>query len=372
MPDSLKKTPLTEFHRELGARLVAFAGYEMPVQFSEGIIREHLHTREAAGLFDVSHMGQIMVTGNEAAKELETLMPSDLVALGIGQSTYSLLTTVNGGIYDDLIITRYSDTAFFLVVNGACKGRDLELIKAGCPTSSVEMLEERALVALQGPEARRVMEALAPEAASLPFMSGRDLSILDTPCYVTCSGYTGEDGFEISAPAAQAENIARALLNHSYVKPVGLGARDSLRLEAGLCLYGHELSETISPIEAGLRWAISPVRRSSGARAGGFSGAATILDQLATGSPRTRVGLKVAGKRPVREGQEIQNGAGEKLGMVTSGGFGPSIDGPIAMGLIETSAAAAGSVVGIDVRGKLIEAEIVPMPFVKQRYFRGR
>ena len=372
MPDSVKKTPLTEFHRELGARLVAFAGYEMPVQFSEGIIREHLHTREAAGLFDVSHMGQIMVTGNEAAKELETLMPADLFALGIGQSTYSLLTTVDGGVYDDLIVTRYSDTAFFLVVNGACKERDLALIKAGCQTCSVDMLEAKALVALQGPEARRVMGALAPEAASLPFMSGSDVSILDTPCYVTCSGYTGEDGFEISAPAAQAETIARALLNHPDVKSVGLGARDSLRLEAGLCLYGHELSETISPIEAGLRWAVSPVRRSSGARAGGFPGAATILDQLATGSPRTRVGLKVAGKRPVREGQEIQNEAGDKVGIVTSGGFGPSIDGPIAMGLIEATSAIAGSVVGIDVRGKLIEAEIVPMPFVRQRYFRGK
>ena len=372
MPDLLRKTPLTEFHRELGARLVAFAGYEMPVQFSEGIIREHLHTREAAGLFDVSHMGQVMVSGNVAAKELETLMPADLFALGIGQSTYSLLTTLDGGVYDDLIVTRYSDTAFFLVVNGACKERDLELIKAGCQTSSVDMLEERALVALQGPEARRVMETLAPEAALLPFMSGSDISILDTPCYVTCSGYTGEDGFEISAPAAQAETIARALLNYPAVKPVGLGARDSLRLEAGLCLYGHELSDSISPIEAGLRWAISPARRASGTRAAGFPGAATILDQLATGSLRTRVGLKVAGKRPVREGQEIQNEAGHKVGMVTSGGFGPSIDGPIAMGLIKTSYATAGSLVGVDVRGKLIEAEIVPMPFVKQRYFRGK
>jgi aminomethyltransferase len=371
MPDPLKKTPLTELHREIGARLVAFSGYEMPVQFTEGIIREHLHTRDAAGLFDVSHMGQIMVTGDRAAEELETLMPANLLDLGVGQSTYSLLTTLNGGVYDDLIVTRDSETSFYLVVNGACKAKDLERIAAGCPTSSVEMLQERALLALQGPEARPVIGALAPEASSLTFMSGCHVSILEAQCYVTCSGYTGEDGFELSVPAGRVETIARALLGDPRVKPIGLGARDSLRLEAGLCLYGHELSESITPIEAGLRWSISSARRSTGARPLGFPGASIILDQLALGSPRTRVGLKVTGKRPVREGQEIQNGAGETVGIVTSGGFGPSVDGPIAMGLIATASAVVGTVVFIDVRGKLLEAEIVPTPFVKQRYFRG-
>lgn len=350
---------------------MAFSGYEMPVQFAEGIIREHLHTRDAAGLFDVSHMGQIMVTGDRAAVELETLMPANLLDLSVGQSTYSLLTTLSGGVYDDLIVTRDSETSFYLVVNGACKAKDLELIAAGCPTSSVGMLQERALLALQGPQARPVIGALALEASSLTFMSGCHASILETPCYVTCSGYTGEDGFELSVPAGRVETIARALLGDPRVKPIGLGARDSLRLEAGLCLYGHELSESITPIEAGLRWSISSARRSTGARPLGFPGASIILDQLALGSPRTRVGLKVTGKRPVREGQEIQNGAGETVGIVTSGGFGPSVDGPIAMGLMATASAVVGTVVFIDVRGKLLEAEIVTTPFIKQRYFRG-
>jgi len=371
MPESLQTTPLTELYRRLGARLVPFAGYEMPVQFADGIIREHLHTRQQAGLFDVSHMGQIMVSGEQAVAELEALMPANLSGLGMGQSTYALLTNAEGGVCDDLIITRYSDTAFFLVVNGACKAQDLRLIQTGCATASVDMLADRALLALQGPMARQIMTELAPEVASLTFMSGREVSVKGTPCYITCSGYTGEDGFELSVPADCAEAIACELLDHPAVKPIGLGARDSLRLEAGLCLYGHELSEAITPIEAGLRWAIAPARRLEGDRASGFPGADTILEQLANGAPRTRVGLKVSGKRPVREGQAIHTAAGDKLGSVTSGGFGPSVDGPIAMGLIDSSGAMRGDTVHIDVRGKYVEAEIVNMPFVSQRYFRG-
>lgn len=368
---SLHTTALNALHRELGARMVPFAGYDMPVQYPNGIIKEHLHTREAAGLFDVSHMGQVLVHGEQAVTELEALMPADLHGLKPLHSTYSLLMNAAGGVLDDLIVTRLAEDRFLLVVNAACKHEDLAIITAGCPTSAVSLHDDRALLALQGPKARDVIVHLAPDASSLVFMTGTETVIADTPCFITCSGYTGEDGFEISVDASAAEAVARALLEQPAVEAIGLGARDSLRLEAGLCLYGHELSVDISPIEAGLRWAIAKARRPDGERAGGYPGADSLARQMHDGCERVRVGLKVDGKRPVREGQTILNGNGEAIGVITSGGFGPSVGAPIAMGFVPPSYKSVGTELAVDVRGTAVSVQVVSLPMTPPGYHRG-
>ncbi len=367
----LSLTPLNALHRKLGGKMVPFAGYDMPVQFPDGIIKEHLHTRAAAGLFDVSHMGQVLVVGAHAAQELEALMPADLQGLAPLHSTYSLLMNDQGGVRDDLIVTRLSDTRFMIVVNAACKHADLEVLKAGCPTSEVTLHEDRALLALQGPKARDVMVHIAPDASGLVFMTGTETVIADTPCFVTCSGYTGEDGFEISVPADKTEAVAELLLEQADVAPIGLGARDSLRLEAGLCLYGHELSPEITPVEAGLRWAIAKVRRPGGERAGGYPGADTVAEQMANGPGRVRVGLQVQGKRPVRDGQTIHSPDGQQVGVVSSGGFGPTVGAPVALGFVTPEQAAIGTALAVDVRGKLVDVQVVKLPMTVPGYHRG-
>lgn len=368
---SLLTTPLDALHRELGAKMVPFAGYDMPVQYPTGIIREHLHTRAGAGLFDVSHMGQVVLEGAGAAELLETLVPVDILGLGVDKQTYALLTNEHGGVRDDLIITRWGDERFFLVVNAGCKVQDIAHLRSHLKGQSLTVLEEQALLALQGPAARKVMRSLCPAAGELVFMQGCAATIDDAPVYITCSGYTGEDGFEISVPAAQAEALARRLLAATAVQPVGLGARDSLRLEAGLCLYGHELSEDIDPVQAGLLWSISKARRADGARAGGFPGAQGIFERMAAGSPLRRVGLTVEGKRPVRDGQVVMDGDGRKVGTVCSACYGASVGGPIAMAYIERGLGEPGTQLVVDVRGKQVPVAVTRMPFIPQRYHRG-
>lgn len=369
---NLERTPLYDLHVELGAKMVAFTGYEMPVHYPAGIIKEHHHTRAEAGLFDVSHMGQVWLTGEKVTEALERLVPVDLSALGKGQQTYAVFTNPEGGILDDLIIARLDDDKLFLVVNAACKVQDIQYLRDHLePEIKVEELTDRALLALQGPAAREVMKGLSPEAALCTFMSGCATEIQGTPCYITCSGYTGEDGFEISLAADQADKIARLILDDERVLPIGLGARDSLRLEAGLCLYGHDMNETTSPIEASLIWSISKSRRAGGARAGGFIGEEVILDQIANGVTRKRVGLKVTGRIPVREGAVLENEAGEEVGIATSGGFCPSLGEPTVMALITFGFHKIGTTLNARVRNKLIPVEVVKMPFVPQNYYRG-
>ncbi len=364
-------TPLNTLHRELGAKMVPFAGYDMPVQFPEGIIQEHLHTRAAAGLFDVSHMGQLVISGATATSQLESLLPADLEGLPIDGQVYSLLTNDKGGVRDDLIVTRWQDNEYFLVVNAACKQADMAYLQKSLQGLEVTVLEEQALLALQGPAARAVISQLLPAAAELHFMLGCRGHIDGVEVYVTCSGYTGEDGFEISVPGAAADALARRLLKFDGVKPVGLGARDSLRLEAGLSLYGHELDEDTSPVEACLMWSIGQSRREHGLRAGGFPGADVIFELRERGSERKRVGLLVEGKRPVRAGQSVVDGSGNSVGVISSAGFGASLGGPIALAFVKTPNAALGSRLSVDVRGKLIPVTVVQTPFVPQRYFRG-
>ncbi len=365
----LKRTPLYALHKELGARLVPFAGYEMPVQYPTGILVEHAQTRNACGLFDVSHMGQVRLTakaGHNAAKALETLVPGDIAGLQPGQQRYTQFTNESGGILDDLMVTSTGDH-LQLVVNAACKDADLAHIQAGLSAScEIEPMFSRGLLALQGPEAVTVMSRFAPQVASMKFMTGAFVMIEGARCYVTRSGYTGCDGYEISTPADAADPIARKLLAHPEVKPIGLGARDSLRLEAGLCLYGHDIDTTTTPVEAVLLWSIGKERRAQG----GFPGAAVVQKQIADGSPRKRVGLLPEGKAIAREGAEIAI-AGKTVGTVTSGGFAPTLGRAIAMGYVERSQSANGTKVELVVRGKPVPAEIVPMPFVKHTYYRG-
>jgi aminomethyltransferase len=369
--DQLLTTPLDTLHREFNARMVPFAGYSMPVQYPDGIIKEHLHTRDQAGLFDVSHMGQVVVTGPNVTASLEALLPADLVALPEHHSVYSLLMNDQGGVRDDLIVTRWGDDRFFMVINAACKHDDLDYLRSAAPELTFSLLEDRALLALQGPAARPVMARLMPEAANLVFMTGAECEFDGVPLYVTCSGYTGEDGFELSIPAAHAERVARALLDQPEVAPVGLGARDSLRLEAGLCLYGHELATDITPVEAGLRWAIAAARRPGAERAGGYPGADVVAQQMADGPTRRRVGLKVLGTRPVREGQSVLNDAGDVIGSVCSGAFGPSVEAPVAMAYVDPAFAAVDTELAVDVRGKSVTVQVVKMPLVPSRYHRG-
>lgn len=368
---TLLRTPLDALHRELGARMVPFAGYEMPVQYTAGIIAEHLHTRTAAGLFDVSHMGQVTVAGEGSAGLLESLVPADIEGLADNRSTYALFTSDSGGVLDDFIVTRRAADRFFLVVNAACKEQDLARLRSRQSTQAVTMLEQQALLALQGPAARDVVRELCPAAAELVFMQGCDARIEGVDVYITCSGYTGEDGFEISVPAGDAEGLARRLLAFEEVEAIGLGARDSLRLEAGLCLYGHELTPDIDPVEAGVAWAVSKARRADGERPGGFPGADVILARLPDRTPRCRVGLRGEGRRPMREEQSVLDSQGRRVGEVCSAAWGASVGGPIAMAYVKRECGAPGTALSVDVRGKQAPASVVALPFVTRRYYRG-
>jgi aminomethyltransferase len=368
----LRHTPLYDLHCALGARMVAFAGYAMPVQYPAGIIAEHLHTRAKAGLFDVSHMGQIRLHGAAAARALEALVPGDLQGLMPGRMRYTLLLNDEGGILDDLIATRVDD-GLMLVVNAACKEADLAHIAAHLERAVVvEPRFERALLALQGPQSAAVLARLAGGVANgverMAFMSAADATIAGAPCFVTRSGYTGEDGFELSIAATDAARVAEALLREPEVAPIGLGARDTLRLEAGLCLYGHDIDETTSPVEAGLSWTIARNRRG----AGDFPGAATILRQLADGPARRRVGIRPDGRAPAREGAAILDPADNPVGRVTSGGFGPSVGAPIAMGYVDAAHSTEGSALALVVRDVPRPAHVAPLPFVATRYYRPR
>jgi aminomethyltransferase len=369
----LLTTPLDVLHRELGARMVPFAGYSMPVQYPAGLMAEHLHTRNAAGLFDVSHMGQLRLVGPDAAAAFETLMPVDVIGLGVGKQRYGLLLTDEGTIIDDLMFVNRG-TDIFVIVNGACKVGDIAHIQARIgQRCEVIPMPERALLALQGPQAVAALTRLVPGVEKLVFMTGAAFTWEGADLFITRSGYTGEDGFEISVPDTAAEGLARALLAQPEVKPVGLGARNSLRLEAGLCLYGNDIDTTSTPVEAGLNWAMQKVRRTGGVRAGGFAGAATVLGQLDGTEPLTkqRVGLKALERVPVREHTELTDLNGEFIGEVTSGLLGPTIGQPVAMGFVPPAFAAIGTRVNAVVRGKPVPMEVVAMPFVPTRYYRG-
>jgi aminomethyltransferase len=376
--DQLLKTPLHALHVELGARMVPFAGYSMPVQYPAGLMAEHLHTRAAAGLFDVSHMGQLRLVGQDAAAAFESLMPVDVMDLAPGKQRYGLLLNDKGGILDDLMFTNRGDD-IFVIVNGACKVADIAHIRTRIGGRCQVIPEpERALLALQGPQAVTALSRLAPGVEKLVFMTGGNFTINGADCFITRSGYTGEDGFEISVPESQTDALARALLAQPEVKPVGLGARNSLRLEAGLCLYGNDIDTSTDPVEAALTWAIQKVRRKGGAREGGFPGATKILASCAdsTGAVaqkplRKRVGLIAQERVPVREGVELFSADGIPLGKVTSGLLGPNIDQPIAMGYVPTEYAALGTSVHAMVRGKPVPMVVSAMPFVPHHYHRG-
>jgi aminomethyltransferase len=365
-PAPLRRTPLYQLHVARGARMVPFAGHEMPVQYPTGIIAEHLHTRANAGLFDVSHMGQIRLR-SDAARALEALVPGDLQALALGRMRYTLLLNDNGGIIDDLMVSRLED-GLMLVVNAAGKDADLAHLREHLDKAvAIEPHFERALLALQGPAAAAVLARLAAGVDRMPFMSAAELSVASIPCFVTRSGYTGEDGYEISAAAEHASSLAERLLGENEVAPIGLGARDTLRLEAGLCLYGHDIDETTTPIEAGLAWTIGKRRRAEG----NFPGAEVILKQLADGPPRRRAGIRPDGRAPAREGTVIQDPNGREIGRVTSGGFGPAVGAPIAMGYVDAAHTAEGAALNLLVREVPRPAHIAPLPFVPTRYYRG-
>lgn len=364
-------TPLYPLHQQLGAKMTAFAGYSMPVQYPPGVLQEHLHCRDQAGLFDVSHMGQILVHGENQAAQLEAVLPADLQGMASGQMRYSLLLNAQGGILDDLMVTRIDQQQFMLVVNAACKQQDLAYLQQHLPELQFTLLPQQALLALQGPQARAVLSALLPETAELPFMHGLALQWQGQPLYVSCSGYTGEDGFELSVPAALAVTLAEQLLSDARVAPIGLGARDSLRLEAGLCLYGQDMDAETTVVEAALQWAVPAVRRRDGARAGGFVGAETTLQQIAEGAARKRVGLAISGRAPLRGGVELSNAKGELVGRVTSGGFSPSLAKPVAMAMVDSACAALGSELLATVRGKQIAVQVCKPAFVAARYYRG-
>ena len=373
---ALKKTPLHDLHLSLGARMVPFAGYDMPVQYPAGVMKEHLQTRAAAGLFDVSHMGQVVIKAKsgkyeDAALALESLVPVDILGLAEGRQRYGFFTDDNGGILDDLMITHLDDH-LFVVVNAACKDADVaHLQKHLSDTCDITVLD-RALIALQGPRAVEALAELWADVAAMKFMDVRHCRLHDVSCLVSRSGYSGEDGYEITVPSDMAEDIAKRLLEHPDVEPIGLGARDSLRLEAGLCLYGNDIDTTTTPVEAALVWAIQKARKSGGIRAGGFPGATRILAELDNGATRRRVGLKPDGKAPVRGQAKLyadQEGKTE-IGEVTSGGFGPSVEGPVAMGYVPVASAEVGTVVYAEVRGKYLPVTIAALPFVTPTYKR--
>jgi aminomethyltransferase len=376
-PSVLKQTPLHALHLARGGKMVPFAGHDMPVQYSAGVLREHLHTRKSAGLFDVSHMGQIALRPKsgkleDAALALERLVPQDVAAIAPGRQRYAQFTNEAGGILDDLMVANFGDH-LFLVVNAACKALDEAHLRAHLSGACViEPLPGRALIALQGPRAESVLAELCADAATMRFMDSGPRRVDGIDCFVSRSGYTGEDGFEISVPAEQAEALASKLLANTEVLPIGLGARDSLRLEAGLCLYGHDIDTTTTPVEGALEWSIQKSRRHGGARAGGFAGADKILSQLEKGATRRRVGLRPDGRAPVREGAALFADAtsSEAIGTVTSGGFGPSLNAPVAMGYLPTSHAATGTAVFAEVRGQRLPMLTAPMPFVPNTYKR--
>jgi aminomethyltransferase len=371
--DQLLKTPLHALHIELGARMVPFAGYSMPVQYPAGLMAEHRQTRESAGLFDVSHMGQLRLVGPEAAAAFESLMPVDVIGLAEGKQRYGLLLTDEGTIIDDLMfVNRGKD--IFVIVNGACKVGDIAHMQSRIGSRcEIIPMPERGLLALQGPKAVDALKRLVPGVEKLVFMTGGAFAWNGGELFITRSGYTGEDGFEISVHEKQAEALARALLAQPEVKPIGLGARNSLRLEAGLCLYGNDIDTTTTPVEAQLNWAMQKVRRTGGARAGGFPGADKVLGQLDGSVPlqRKRVGLVALERVPVREHTELQDPQGKRIGEVTSGLLAPTIDKPIAMGYVEASCASPGTRVNAIVRGKAVPMEVAPTPFVPNRYYRG-
>ena len=368
MPDApLKTTPLYEAHIAAGGRMVAFAGYSMPVQYKDGVLKEHLWTREHAGLFDVSHMGQARLRGVSPLSAFEEITPGDFIGLKLGKQRYSVLLNKKGGIIDDLMAARPDGDGLFVVVNGACKDNDFAVIDDELAGQvRIERLESRALMALQGPEAAAVLAAHVPEAATMVFMDSRAVAGFGTDLILSRSGYTGEDGYEISVPANEAERIWSLLLSDARVRPIGLGARDSLRLEAGLPLYGHDVDESVSPIEADLAFSVSVKRRD----ARDFPGSARIASELETGPSRKRVGLKVLEGAPAREGAEIADLAGGVIGVVTSGGFSPTLSAPIAMGFVPPTFAFPGTQLTVIVRGKSQPAEVVKMPFVPHGYVR--
>ena len=373
----LKRTPLHALHVARGGKMVPFAGYDMPVQYSAGVLREHQHTRNAAGLFDVSHMGQILLRTKsgrveDAALALERLVPQDIAAIAPGRQRYAQFTNRDGGILDDLMVANFG-SHLFLVVNAACKAADeAHLREHLSDVCVIEPLADRALIALQGPKAETVLTRLCPDAAAMRFMDAGPRLVAGFQCWVSRSGYTGEDGFEISVPSEHAEALAQALLGSDEVLPVGLGARDSLRLEAGLCLYGHDIDAATTPVEAALEWSIQKSRRNGGARAAGFPGATTILGQLETGAPRRRVGLRPEGRAPVREGALLFADATstDPIGKVTSGGFGPSLNAPVAMGYLPTSLSTPGSLVFAELRGQRLPLRVASTPFVPNTYKR--
>jgi aminomethyltransferase len=373
----LKRTPLHALHVARGGKMVPFAGYDMPVQYPTGVLREHLHTRTGAGLFDVSHMGQIELRPKsgrveDAALALERLVPQDILAVAPGRQRYAQFTDDAGGILDDLMVANFG-SHLFLVVNAACKAEDEAHLRAHLSDAcEIEPLADRALIALQGPKAESVLAKLCEEAAAMRFMDAGPHRVNDIDCFVSRSGYTGEDGFEISVSAEHAESLATALLADGEVLPIGLGARDSLRLEAGLCLYGHDIDTSTTPVEGALEWSIQKSRRNGGARAGGFAGAKTILAQFETGAPRRRVGLKPEGRAPVREGAPLfaTETSAEQIGAVTSGGFGPSLNAPVAMGYLASPHATIGGRVFAELRGQRLPLQTAPMPFVPNNYKR--
>ena len=376
-PADLLKTPLHSLHLELGARKAGFAGYDMPIQYPMGVMQEHLHTRANAGLFDVSHMGQILIRAKsgdlrDAALALEKITPVDVADLKPGRQRYGLFTNDQGGLEDDFMVANRGDH-LYLVVNAACKHDDLARIKAALSeTCEIEAQFDRGLIALQGPAAESVLSSYAPEAEDMMFMDVSELDIAGVPAVVSRSGYTGEDGYEISLPADETDRIARLLLADDQVAPIGLGARDSLRLEAGLCLYGNDIDETTTPVDGNLKWAIQKVRRKGGAREGGFPGADVILPQFENGASRIRVGLQPTGKAPVRAGAALfeTDSGGEAIGTVTSGGFGPSAGGPVAMGYVPAALTATGTKIFAEVRGKRLELAVAALPFVPSTYKR--
>lgn len=374
---ALKRTPLYDLHLSLGARMVPFAGYDMPVQYPAGVLKEHLHTRANAGLFDVSHMGQVILRAKsgkleDAALALESLVPVDILGLKEGRQRYGFFTNSEGGILDDLMITNRGDH-LFIVVNAACKEADIAHMQAHLSQScTIEVLEDRALLALQGPRAEAVLAELWAGVSDMKFMDVREIPLLDTLCIVSRSGYSGEDGFEISVPADKAEALAKALLDHPDCQPIGLGARDSLRLEAGLCLYGNDIDTTTSPVEGAIEWGIQKARRAGGEREGGFPGASRILAELANGTSRRRVGLKPEGKAPVRGHSKLFADSEGKVevGEVTSGGFGPTVEGPVAMGYVSADHATVGTQLFAEVRGKYLPVAVAALPFITPTYKR--
>ena len=369
-----ERTPLYDLHVALGAKMVAFAGYAMPVSYPLGVMQEHLHARNKAGLFDVSHMGQAFLVGPDhetSSTALEALVPGSIVGLGPGRIRYTLLLNQDGGIVDDLMVTRSSssddDGRLYLVVNASRKDVDYALLAESLPSDVVlQQVSDRALMALQGPRADAIMRQHCPKAGGLGFMAATSAEFDGIDCHVSRSGYTGEDGFELSIPSKHAERVARTLLDHDDVEAIGLGARDSLRLEAGFCLYGHDLDETTSPIEAALGWTIAKRRRTEG----GFPGAERILRELSDGPARVRVGIAPEGRAPAREGTEIVDADGRAIGVVTSGGFGPSVSAPVAMGYVDTAMSEVGTKVGLMVRGKQLPGRVAKLPFVPHRYRR--